>query len=128
MPRRSKFGGSMKKAALLTLAIVMLSATAFAAAEGPVKKVEPNKVCMINEQFMDREQIPIEVDGKVYFGCCNMCKERLGKDASTRVAIDPVSKKKVDKATAVIGATADGSVLYFETEKNLEKYNASLKR
>lgn len=100
--------------------------TAKAAAAG-LKKVESKFVCMINNQEMDREQIPVEVDGKTYFGCCAMCKERLAKDADSRKAVDPVSGKEVDKAKAVIGADARGDVFYFENEKNLEAYNAKLK-
>ena len=37
-------------------------------------------------------------------------------------AVDPVSGKIVDKATAVIGRTADGRVMYFENTRNLERY------
>lgn len=92
-----------------------------------LKKVESKFVCMINNQEMDREQIPVEVDGKTYYGCCAMCKERLAKDADSRKAVDPVSGKEVDKAKAVIGADARGDVFYFENEKNLEAYNAKLK-
>jgi YHS domain-containing protein len=51
-----------------------------------------------------------------------MCKERLAKDAEIRSAVDPVTGNKVDKATAVIAARADGSVLYFESEETLAKY------
>ena len=82
---------------------------------------------MINNQVFDKDQIPVEVDGKTYFGCCAMCKERLAKDADSRKAIDPVSMKEVDKATAVIGADAEGMVQYFENEKNLEEYNKGKK-
>ena len=56
-----------------------------------------------------------------------MCKERLAKDVAAREAVDPVSGKKVDKATAVIGALADGSVLYFENDKNFDAYKKKLK-
>lgn len=97
------------------------------AAAAGLKKVESKFVCMINNQEMDREQIPVEVDGKTYYGCCAMCKERLAKDADSRKAVDPVSGKEVDKAKAVIGADARGDVFYFENEKNLEAYNAKLK-
>jgi YHS domain-containing protein len=72
---------------------------------------------------MNKEQIPVVVDGKTYYGCCEMCKKALASDASKRAAVDPVSGKKVDKAAAVIGADADGNVKYFESEKNLQKYN-----
>ena len=117
----------------LSLILAVPTTTLFAqgdaakAAAAGLKKVESKFVCMINNQEMDREQIPVEVDGKTYFGCCAMCKERLAKDADSRKAVDPVSGKEVDKAKAVIGADARGDVFYFENEKNLEAYNAKLK-
>ena len=115
----------MKKIALFVTTLMLLAAVALAdAPAAPLEKVEPAKVCMINEQYMNRPQIPITVEGKTYYGCCDACKERLAKDATKRVATDPVSGKEVDKAMAVIGAAADGRVLYFENEKNLAKYNA----
>lgn len=77
---------------------------------------------MVNNQFMGRPQIPIEVDGRTYFGCCEMCKGRLANDPTSRVAIDPVSQRSVDKATAVIGKTDDGTTLYFENEQTFAAY------
>jgi YHS domain-containing protein len=120
----------MKNAAIvatLLLAAFSLSASV-APPEPPLQKVEPARVCMINEQYMEKEQIPVTVDGKTYYGCCEMCKERLAKDASKREAIDPVSGKTVDKARAVIGAAADGRIAYFESEENLARYNAAAKK
>jgi YHS domain-containing protein len=87
--------------------------------------VESHKVCMINNRSMAMDQIPVEIEGKTYFGCCPMCKERLAKDAAARWAVDPVSGNKVDKAKAVIGALPGAAVLYFESAANLQKYNAS---
>ena len=85
---------------------------------------KPSEVCMVNDQFMGREQIPTTVSGKTYFGCCAMCKGRLERDSAVRTAKDPVSGNSVDKASAVIGKTASGSVLYFENVSNLEQYAA----
>lgn len=93
----------------------------------PLKRVEAKQVCMINEQAMGKDQIPVKVGGKTYFGCCEMCKKALTTDASKRSATDPVSGKKIDKATAVIAAGPDGKVFYFENERNLAKYNRSAK-
>jgi YHS domain-containing protein len=90
-----------------------------------VEKVsDPSLVCMVNDMDMGKTQIPVVVEGQTYYGCCAMCKERLAKDAAVRTAIDPVSGKKVDKAKAVIGKRPDGSVVYFENEKNLRQYAA----
>lgn len=87
-----------------------------------LKKVEAKKVCMVNNQVFEKDQIPVQVQGKTYYGCCEMCKERLSKDAAARTAKDPVTGNPVDKAKAVIVAQTDGSVLYFESEKTLAQY------
>ena len=106
-------------------AAVLLFAVAAAAEErDTVTRVESKNVCMVNNASMTIEQIPVTVEGKTYYGCCAMCKEKLEKDASSRTAIDPVSGKPVDKATAVIGALTGGKVLYFDSEKNLVAYNS----
>jgi YHS domain-containing protein len=89
-----------------------------------LKKVETKKVCMINNQVFEKDQIPVQVAGKTYYGCCEMCKERLAKDAEARTAVDPVTGKKVDKATAVIAALPDLNVLYFESDATLKRYQA----
>ena len=110
-----------------TVILVSLLLTAFVAVAESTDKVvavASNQVCMINDRSMGADQIPVEIDGKTYFGCCAMCKERLVKDEASRYAIDPVSGKKVDKAKAVIGALPGAVVLYFENAQNLEKYNA----
>jgi YHS domain-containing protein len=113
--------------ALALLLVALVAGLAFAAGEGKetkssLKRVETKKVCMINNQVFEKDQIPVEVQGQTYYGCCEMCKERLAKDAASRMATDPVSGKQVDKAKAVIAALPDGSVLYFESEETLSKY------
>jgi len=87
-----------------------------------LKHVPIEQVCMVNDAFMGKKQIPIPVQGKTYYGCCHMCVSTLNNDAAERQAIDPVSGRTVDKATAVIGALPDGSVFYFENETNLKAY------
>src|ERR1700741_3752654 len=85
---------------------------------GKLTRVETKTVCMINEHAMGKDQIPIEIDGRTYYGCCDMCKQALANDATKRGAVDPVSGKLVDKATAVIASQEDGRVFYFENEAN----------
>lgn len=94
------------------------------AADGVTRVTDTDKVCMMNDRYMGTAQIPVDVDGKRYYGCCAMCKERLARDRRARVALDPVSGKEVDKATALMAKRADGSILYFENEANLKKYEA----
>ena len=102
-------------------AATLVIATAPARAED-IKKVDSKRVCMVNNTLFDKDQIPVAVEGKTYFGCCEMCKGRLSQDASMREAVDPISGKPVDKAKAVIGAKPDGKVLYFENEKTFSAY------
>lgn len=86
--------------------------------------IVPNElVCMVNNDYMGREQLEVEVNGKIYYGCCEMCQQRLPVDESVRVAIDPISQKEVDKADAVIAVTGErGEVTYFENKENYQQY------
>jgi YHS domain-containing protein len=114
----------------IAFALVLILAAAGVFAEDStdkVVKVEPIKVCMINDRSMANDQIPVPIEGKTYYGCCAMCKEKLEKNKESRYAVDPVSGKKVDKAKAAIGALPGGVVLYFENEANLTKYNAGIR-
>ncbi|PUV21625.1 MULTISPECIES: TRASH domain-containing protein [Sphingobacterium] len=89
--------------------------------------VPTEEVCMVNDAFMAKKQLLVKHEGKVYYGCCEMCKERIPKDAAVRVAIDPLSKKEVDKASAAIAITGDqGEVSYFENEENYRTYVENL--
>lgn len=117
---KTRFSARLFLALVLLLAFVAATAGTAQAGENGVrpalKRVETKRVCMVNNQVFDKDQIPVAVEGKTYYGCCEMCKERLAKDVTARTGTDPVSGKPVDKATAVIGALPDGKVLYFESE------------
>src|SRR4030095_12571146 len=103
---------------LLTMVMLLAALTVVRPASAdPLKRVPAKRVCMVNNTLFDKDQIPVAVEGKTYFGCCEMCKGRLAQDASIRAAHDPVSGKSVDKAKAVLGATPDGKILYFESDK-----------
>lgn len=104
---------------LLVLALLVVAGHAVAE---PIERVDAKRVCMVNNTVFPKDQIAVQVDGKTYFGCCEMCKGKLASDAGARTATDPVSKKPVDKATAVIGATPDGKVLYFENEATFSQF------
>ena len=104
---------------LVSLALVLVGSTVHAE---PLERVEAVRVCMVNNTVFPKDQIPVEVDGKTYFGCCEMCKGRLAKDEAIRMATDPVSGTQVDKATAILGAGADGKVQYFESEETFARF------
>lgn len=69
---------------------------------------------------MGKDQVPTVVQGKTYFGCCAMCKEKLETLAAARTGTDPVSGNSVDKASAMIARDESGKVFYFESEGTLE--------
>ena len=119
-------------AAVVALAIAIVAHSGEEAGSGGVREeaaagaalevVETSEVCMANDRFFGREQIPVEVDGKTYYGCCEGCKVRLTEDESVRFAVDPVTGEEVDKAAALIAARPDGSVLYFGDEESLARF------
>lgn len=89
-------------------------------------EVDGIKVCMVTNQLFVKDQIPVELEGKTYYGCCQMCKGQLENDPKKRVAVDPISGNEIDKSEAVIGAAPDGSIYYFESEENLAKYKPAM--
>lgn len=108
---------------LKTVFSLMLLATTSLAFADQTWKIVPNKeVCMVTNTHFEKPQIPVEQNGKTYYGCCENCKATLQSDASSRQATDPVSKKSVDKARATIAANEEGGVMYFENKQNFERY------
>lgn len=77
---------------------------------------------MVNDRHMGAPQMPIGVAGRTYYGCCAGCVKRLTEDTSARTAIDPQSKRQVDKASAFIAKRPTGEVLYFETADSFAAY------
>jgi len=86
---------------------------------------DSSNTCMLsNRYFGARKQVPVEVAGKTYHGCCPRCAARLGADASARVAIDPVTGHEVDKASAVLAHDDRNALYYFESEATLARFAA----
>ena len=122
---RSIHPGRLALAFVCLFALALgIGGVAHAGEKAELKRVETKKVCMVNNQVFEKDQIPVAVEGKTYYGCCEMCKERLARDAAARSAVDPLTGETVDKAMAVIAAQPDGTVLYFASEDNLSRYQA----
>jgi len=107
--------------AVLSLTIPLSAAPKVGEGER-VKQVAAANVCFINKQHFDKPQTPVVVEGKTYYGCCPSCTQTLTEDPKSRMDIDPVSGKEVDKATAIIGADKAGKVYFFENVQNLKKF------
>ncbi len=115
----------MVKRVLSAIFIVLFLAAVSQAYQGFVK---PELVCMVNDRVMGVPQIPVEVEGKTYYGCCAGCVGTLKNDESVRYAVDPISGNRVDKAEAYIVAGPQGLALYFENPENAKKYLEKLKK
>ncbi|HEY5948576.1 MAG TPA: hypothetical protein VIV40_23955 [Kofleriaceae bacterium] len=89
---------------------------------GMSRVADPSQVCMVNDMFMGRSQIPVQVEGRTYFGCCPDCKKKLENQPATRTAQDPVTGEAVDKARAVIVQDSSGKVYYFASEDTLRRF------
>lgn len=91
--------------------------------------VPSDLVCMVNDAYMGNKQLEVEVEGRMYYGCCEMCKTRIPQDATVRAAVDPYTLKSVDKAEAYIVIIGNnGEVAYFENEDNYKKFVAEGKQ
>ncbi len=122
------FKASKNYLSLLIASMLTFLSFNFAVAAENLKIVPTEKVCMVTNMVFPNKQIPVAHEGKTYYGCCENCKKTLAEDATARVAVDPISGKSIDKATAVIAAREDGSVVYFESKKSFDKYKNSLKK
>jgi len=99
-------------------------------AQASSKSLQPVKhsdVCMVQNRHGVMRMIPVEIDGRTYYGCCAGCVGKLKSSLAVRTAIDPFTGKQVDKASAFITGNRDGTVIYFESRETAEKYFASRK-
>ena len=124
---------AITKRLLLVTAFVIIGALWFSSsvrAETSVEqyKVEPGIVCMVNDRVMGKPQIPVVVEGKTYYGCCQNCVGKLKGDASIRYAKDPVTGAMVDKSKAFILESPTGDALYFESAVTAQKFVDSMTR
>lgn len=86
-----------------------------------LRRVASDQVCMRTNRFLARPQRSIEVEGRAYYGCCAGCTKQLTEKAAVRTAKDPVTGQDVDKASAVIAARPDGTVVYFASEETFRR-------
>ena len=86
-------------------------------------QVPTELVCMVNDAYMGKLQMPVPVNGKTYYGCCQMCVKTLNNNDEARMGIDHFSKQRVDKTEAfIVLMDVEGKVAYFESEDNFKKF------
>ena len=84
-------------------------------------------VCMANNTYMGKKQIPVLIGGKIYYCCCKKCIDTLKNGDTFRYAKDPYSGEKVDKATAFIVKRykISDEVSYFASKENFISYKST---
>ena len=112
-----------KKVTLASLLMLALFVTFALAVTGNVDKKE--YVCMMQDMVLGKAGIPIQFAGKTYYGCCEMCKEKIKNEPQkyTR-ATDLVSRKPVDKSESFI-YSVDGTAYYFASDANRKTFAAN---
>lgn len=96
-----------------------------------ITRLSNSQVCMVNNRFLNSEQIAVPLEGKTYYGCCEGCVKMLKEDPTSHFATDLLSGEQVDKAIAfIIGKPGSKEeVLYFKSETNAREYfNKSFKQ
>ncbi len=111
----------------MAVALMMTMQTNSISAETPASvttatRAISSEVCMVTDQVMGKPQIPVEIEGKTYYGCCEGCKAKLQKNRSIRYSTDPLTGKEVDKARAYIVQGDLSKALYFESEQTATRY------
>ncbi len=87
--------------------------------------ISHNKICMVDDIYQgDYPTLAVLLSANTYYGCDAKAIHELSSKQDVRFAIDPVTKRKVDKASAVIGLNPkrDGKVLYFESKTTFTQY------
>jgi YHS domain-containing protein len=113
----------IRKTVTSAILILTLAGGLALAISGNVDKKE--YVCMMQDMVLGKPGIPLQFEGKTYYGCCEMCKEKIKNEPQKYTkAIDPVSRKSVDKASSFIYGL-EGSAYYFETEASRKAFAAN---
>jgi len=112
----------VRKVGLTSLLMLSLVTLALAVT-GNVDKKE--YVCMMQDMVLGKAGIPIQFGGKTYYGCCEMCKEKIKNEPQKYTkATDLVSRKPVDKADSFI-YSVDGTAYYFGSDANRKTFAAN---
>lgn len=107
----------------LAAIVLIIGAGAPAAADaGNVEKRE--FVCMMQDTVMLKPGIPIEHEGRTYYGCCANCSKTIKAEPERFTkAQDPVTGATVDKATAFIYGVG-GLAFYFGTQGSRKEFSS----
>ena len=110
----------MKRILISLILAMTLGLSLTFGATGNVEKRE--YVCMMQDMVLTRPGIAIQYEGRTYYGCCEMCKQKIKNEPGKYTkATDPVSKKPVDKAESFVYGI-EGTAYYFSSEANRKAF------
>src|SRR5438093_11926943 len=110
----------MKKMMTSAVLVATLCLAVAFGASGNVEKRE--YVCMMQDMVLTRPGIAIQYEGKTYYGCCEMCKQKIKNEPGKYTkATDPVSKKPVDKAESFVYGIEE-TAYYCSSEANRKTF------
>lgn len=87
-------------------------------------KVEQNRVCMPQNLVFDRDMIPVQLNDRTYYGCCEGCIVQITQNEALRMGQDGLTGENIDKSQAVV-LDIHGKAMYFASAENAKKYLAS---
>jgi YHS domain-containing protein len=91
--------------------------------------ISHSKICMVDDIYQgDYPTLSVRLSANTYYGCDAKAIHELSSKQNLRFAIDPVTKRKVNKGSAVVGlhSKRDGKVLYFESNETFNQYLKTL--
>ncbi len=91
--------------------------------------ISHGKICMVDDIYQgDYPTLPLTLSSRTYYGCDAKAINSLTTKHELRTSIDPITNRKVDKASAIIAIhpKRDGTVLYFESMETFNQYLNSL--
>lgn len=89
-----------------------------------LKRVDSSEVNMATNTFEKKAQRSVTIDGKSYFTNGEASEFNLAENSSARFGVDPLTNKRVDKASAAAYADASGRVFYFESDATFQGFIA----
>ena len=121
-----------KRAAVIGVTVLLLggfalfltrqASTEITAGQGGMRLADRTRVCMLQDNVQAQAGLEYVYQGRKYYLCCGGCLAAFkAKAEQYSTAVDPVTKGKVDKASAPIYAYR-GHAYFFASEDSLATF------
>jgi YHS domain-containing protein len=82
-------------------------------------------ICMVRGDIKSKGSLPIQIEGRTYYGCCEKCLTKLEQNIDNiQYAVDPVSGQTFSKADAIVRQDPQDHkrVLFFKSDETYDQY------